>query len=716
MSWQKRKQKSRSRNLFVASAIVLATGLFGSVAQAQFVYWDGGAGADHNWSTGANWDTDAEPTIDSEARLNNGGTIDFSEANEIALTFRIGEAADTSLSTANLGLGGTVNFAGTGALATGPFIPSIDVGVAPGSTSIWNHNGGTVTTLELFRVGVDAGATGTLNMHAGTIDVSTTDTQGLDFFLIGDNGNGTMNMDGGLIKSRGLIGVALQPASTSVMNISGGDLQGSGNMIVGGNSNIPAGFGGVATLNLAGGSVKMANEISFSDSVWATSTVTHSAGTLEGNGVLVGKFSDATYTLSGTGAILANGQFNLSTFTPLERPEGAANAPKTTFTQSGTSTVVAAGMVVGEFGHAIYTMNGGSLHVTGTPTKGGTLPNDTFRNLLIGRDGGGINQGFGEFTQNAGTVTIDTDIFLGDFDDSNGNYTVSGGSLAVGGNVHIGAALASNAPSDETRLEPSEANGAQGQALRAGGTFTVRGGAATINIAGKLLANPGDKGAFRSGPGNDNHATLAFQVGDSGALSIITVGQQADLDGAVIDLGFLSTSTFLPAYQQQFVLVNAASFGATGTGTTESVGTGSNVTLAVGDALDWAVSMISASGGRQSLIATNLVVPGDATNDKKVDFQDLVILAQNYNILTGKTRATGDFNRTTGVDFADLVILAQNYNFGTISADELSALGGSDFASDWAIAQALVPEPATLSAIAGVGLLQGRRRRAVNCG
>ena len=54
-------------------------------------------------------------------------------------------------------------------------------------------------------------------------------------------------------------------------------------------------------------------------------------------------------------------------------------------------------------------------------------------------------------------------------------------------------------------------------------------------------------------------------------------------------------------------------------------------------------------------------LPGDANLDDKVDFNDLVVLAQNYNG-TGKTYAQGDFNFDTKVDFADLVLLAQNYN------------------------------------------------------
>ncbi len=53
----------------------------------------------------------------------------------------------------------------------------------------------------------------------------------------------------------------------------------------------------------------------------------------------------------------------------------------------------------------------------------------------------------------------------------------------------------------------------------------------------------------------------------------------------------------------------------------------------------------------------------DANRDRRVDFNDLVLLAQNYNG-AGKTWAQGDFTGDGVVDFNDLVKLAQRYNTG----------------------------------------------------
>ncbi|MDB5321605.1 MAG: hypothetical protein JWN40_3236 [Phycisphaerales bacterium] len=100
------------------------------------------------------------------------------------------------------------------------------------------------------------------------------------------------------------------------------------------------------------------------------------------------------------------------------------------------------------------------------------------------------------------------------------------------------------------------------------------------------------------------------------------------------------------------------------------------------------------------------LLDGDANFDGLVDFLDLAILAQHYNINDGTLRwGFGDFTGDGSVDFLDLAKLAQNYN--------VSAAGVS-FQSDVAAAFARVPEPssvATMLLAAVGGLMRPRRRR-----
>jgi CubicO group peptidase (beta-lactamase class C family) len=90
---------------------------------------------------------------------------------------------------------------------------------------------------------------------------------------------------------------------------------------------------------------------------------------------------------------------------------------------------------------------------------------------------------------------------------------------------------------------------------------------------------------------------------------------------------------------------------------------------------------------------------GDATLDDAVDFDDLLLLAQNYE-RPNRLWAQGDFTGDGFVGFDDLLLLAQNYD----------ATAGQ-FQDDWSRANAMVPEPAALGTVAVVGLSLTRRRR-----
>lgn len=102
---------------------------------------------------------------------------------------------------------------------------------------------------------------------------------------------------------------------------------------------------------------------------------------------------------------------------------------------------------------------------------------------------------------------------------------------------------------------------------------------------------------------------------------------------------------------------------------------------------------------------------GDANFDTLINFDDLLILAQNYGTSnTSQDVHVGDFDLNGAVDFDDLLTLAQHYGQNAAVAD-LSSFD-SAFASDWTLARSIVPEPTMLSMLAGVAMLRRRRSTA----
>jgi probable HAF family extracellular repeat protein len=96
------------------------------------------------------------------------------------------------------------------------------------------------------------------------------------------------------------------------------------------------------------------------------------------------------------------------------------------------------------------------------------------------------------------------------------------------------------------------------------------------------------------------------------------------------------------------------------------------------------------------------LAPGDANADGKIDFADLVVVAQNYGDAAADWEH-GDFNDDTTVGFADLVAIAQNYGTGSAAQAQFAADVQSAFAS--------VPEPGGIFIVMAVGCVAAGRRR-----
>jgi probable HAF family extracellular repeat protein len=110
------------------------------------------------------------------------------------------------------------------------------------------------------------------------------------------------------------------------------------------------------------------------------------------------------------------------------------------------------------------------------------------------------------------------------------------------------------------------------------------------------------------------------------------------------------------------------------------------------------------SGERHGFLLRPLAL-GDATADGRVDFEDLVALAQNYNTVGEMDWERGDFTGDDNVDFNDLVALAQNYN-------STQWVDPTQFTPEFAAAfAAAVPEPGAVGVVTIAMLLVRRRYR-----
>jgi hypothetical protein len=322
----------------------------------------------------------------------------------------------------------------------------------------------------LLDIGAGAGQTGNLTIGAGA-DLNAVAIRA------GQAGGaiGNVTQTGGTVSANGALGgpflegdILLGDAGTGAWTISDGTLTAQDEFLIG---FINTGEG---TLNVDGGTVNAGRVLT--------------VGVL-GNGKGALNVSD--------GVVNANGDLLSSLFA----------GTSSTLTQSGGTINVGQHFIHGLAGPSSYNQTGGAVNVTGRLT---VAENNTSASWDLAD----------------GSITA-THIFLGDFDNSHGTMTVSGGSMTLSGNLNVGAASASNAASNPP-----------GHALNADGTLIVSGPEGTINVGGNLLANAGDNPRFGGG-GEHNDSLLVFEA-NSGGVSMIDVAGIADLTGAEIDVDLLS--------------------------------------------------------------------------------------------------------------------------------------------------------------------------------
>jgi autotransporter-associated beta strand protein len=252
-------------------------------------------------------------------------------------------------------------------------------------------------------------------------------------------------------------------------------------------------------------------------------------------------------------------------------------------------------------------------------------------------------------------------------------------------------------------------------------------GSNTLNVSGPISDVPGGSARFqKNGPGT---MTLGGANTFHGSASVVggtlllngTLGTNASifLSGGLTQLGADQDLKGVSVFKDQAVLdLNNHTIRVF---TTFANDTMNNLRVSMGTPADQTGIFDSTGNGQTAVgyaktdanhVLLRKTLAGDADLDLKVDFADLVLIAQNYNSPANKFWSDADFTYDGAVNFQDLVKLAQNYN-GRLSPTGPIPGASAEFEIDLARAFATVPEPGGLAVtwLAASGLALKRRRR-----
>ncbi|MEO8616837.1 MAG: autotransporter-associated beta strand repeat-containing protein [Luteolibacter sp.] len=343
--------KNLLNNRLRLSGICLST-LFitfgGQAVHAADLNWDAGGGADTDFNTALNWETDSVPVAGDNAYINNTATItgDLYSSGSRLNVLQVGSYFGTGAMTQTAGTvytaGFNVGFIGTGVYnlnGTGSINMTNDflvghAGYAAGLFGDGTFNMNTIGTLTTNYVNVAATdwgfkeASGTFNMAAGTVD----STFG---FRVGGDSSATAGHSG-------------------TMNISGGTVNSNGNFAIGDGSAGAKGF-----LVMTGGTLNVSSEF------------------YVGNG-----HADDYSTIGHGTATISSGVLNVGSWFGVGR-----NGSEGTLTISGDAVVnqgitdAGSRLELGNFGAnntSILNLNGGTLAVNGIVDSGGAGDTTTF--------------------------------------------------------------------------------------------------------------------------------------------------------------------------------------------------------------------------------------------------------------------------------------------------------------------------------------------------
>ena len=473
-------------------------------------------------------------------------TINGTASSETFYTFVVNKTAGTLLNT-----GGSI-----ATLTTNNFTQTLGDFTAPATLMI---NGNLTLTTGTFTAGALMDLKG--NFSKATAHIFTPGTGTVRF-----TGTGTQSITGTSAAVTfynmevNKTAASLLQRAGSVVTISAqdvtqnqGDFNAPGTFNINGNFTLNDGsFGASTTINLYG---------NWSHASTVTAVFSPNTGTvnmLGGNNQTIGGTASAEtfYRLvinktAGTGVSTSGGITSLTTNNTYTQTQGNFTAPATmsvgsTFTLTdGTFSAGAALSVAGSWSHAstataIFTHNNGTVTFNGTTGQNitGTIPAETFYNVVVNKSAGTLSYGGSVVTLNVNDLTLSAGAFNSPATlNVNGDLTLDAGTFTPSTNVYLYG--------DWTNNGATFSAGSSTVRLSSGSSVQTVGGAASTTFYNLTLNNTfGTSPQIEVGNTIQVNNNLTFT---SGIVNLngntLTVGSSAASRGALA--GTPSTTTYI---------------------------------------------------------------------------------------------------------------------------------------------------------------------------